>query len=265
MKTLLKFLIPLLIIMACIVAAFYSLEPVEFVDYPAKTLKSPQQAAAPLGLAVESEKGKFIPEVDSRVHLYNGLTRAAIPVAEHFSSPVGNENGAFTYNAQGFLEPNQKRGGYHLGDDLNGIGGTNSDLGDPVYAAADGLVVYSGKPSDGWGNLVVIAHKLRDGSLAQTFYSHLQYRLISTGVLIGRGQKIGTMGNAGGRYYAHLHYEIRRSDGLHIGGGYSVFSESYGEQVDPTAFIKSYNKLSESDVGKSPLRIILESKLEKAR
>lgn len=265
MKTLLKFLIPLFLITACIVVVFYSLEPVEFIDYPAKTLKSPQQAAAPLGLAVESKAGNFIPEVDSRVHLYGGLTRAAIPVAKHFSSPIGNENGAFSYNAQGFLEPNKKRGGYHLGDDLNGIGGANSDLGDPVYAAADGLVVYSGKPSEGWGNVVVVAHKLRDGSLAQTFYSHLQHRLISRGVLIGRGQKIGTMGNASGRYYAHLHYEIRKSDGLHIGGGYSVFSEGYGEQVDPTKFVKSYNELSESDVGKSSLSILLEAKLEKGR
>lgn len=244
---------------------FYSLEPVEFVDYPAKTLKSPQQAAAPLGLSVKSKKGSFIPQVDSRVHLYSGLTRAAIPLADHFSSPIGNENGAFSYNAQGFLEPNKKRGGYHLGDDLNGIGGLNSDLGDPVFASADGLVVYSGKPNEGWGNVVVVAHRLRDGSLAQSFYSHLQQRLVSKGILIGRGQRLGTMGNASGRYYAHVHFEIRKSDGLHIGAGYSVFSEGYGEQVDPTAFVKSYNKLSASEVGVSPLSILLDSKLEKSR
>ncbi len=66
---------------------------------------------------------------------------AALPTAVRFDAPMGTESGAFTYNAQRF------RVNRHLGDDLNGIGGWNSDLGDPVYASGVGKVIYAA----GWG------------------------------------------------------------------------------------------------------------------
>src|SRR5438045_7794526 len=59
----------------------------------------------------------------------------SLPVARRFDFPLGSEHGALTYNAQRFTE------NHHLGDDLNGIGGENSDLGDPIYAVADGRVL----------------------------------------------------------------------------------------------------------------------------
>ena len=60
---------------------------------------------------------------------------ASLPLATRFDFPLGSEHGAMAYNAQRFTENK------HLGDDLNGIGGEDSDLGDPIFTIADGRVL----------------------------------------------------------------------------------------------------------------------------
>src|SRR5438067_4199712 len=83
---------------------------------------------------------------------------ASIPTATRFDFPLGSEHGAMAYNAQRFTE------NHHLGDDLNGIGGENSDLGDPVHAVADGRVLLAGEGGPGWGNVIVVLHAyVKDG------------------------------------------------------------------------------------------------------
>ncbi len=137
---------------------------------------------------------------------------ARVPEIDGFEFPCGTPNGAFCYDAQPFGSPNPPRGGQHLGHDLNGIGGENTDLGEPVRAAARGLVVYSGHPSEDWGNVIILAHRLPGTQrIIQTLYAHLDTRRVSTGSLIGRGTRLGTIGTAGGNYLAHLHMEAIES------------------------------------------------------
>src|SRR5438309_7630234 len=91
-------------------------------------------------------------KVDPAFQWMPSLELMSLPTAARFDFPLGSENGALAYNAQPFTENR------HLGDDLNGIGGENSDLGDPVFAVADGRVIYAEEGGPGWGNIVIVLH-----------------------------------------------------------------------------------------------------------
>jgi len=135
------------------VAVFFFTRRFDMADF---SLASAQQANKPLGMP---EKG----EPDFRFQQFSVWQRQSMPVIARIDAPMGSESGALTYNAQAFWSMNEARGGHHTGDDLNGIGGMNTDLGDPVFAVADGVVVYSGEPSPGWGKILILGHRLADG------------------------------------------------------------------------------------------------------
>lgn len=193
---------------------------------------------------------------DHRFHFLSPWQTAQIPTAGRFEMPVGSEHGALTYNAQKFWEMNQKRGGHHTGDDLNGIGGMNTDLGDPIFSVADGLVLYVGEPSPGWGRLVVIGHRAADGQVLHSMHAHLERIDVSRGALVARGSRIGTVGTANGYYPAHLHFEMRASDGVDIGAGYAMYPLN---RLDPTATVEKLRNSAPEDLSTAPLQMALAS------
>jgi len=73
-------------------------------------------------------------------------------IADGFDYPVGKPNAKGYYNAQGFA------GTTHLGDDWNAVTGGNSDLGDPIYAVANGYVNFAEDLAGGWGNVIRVWH-----------------------------------------------------------------------------------------------------------
>jgi murein DD-endopeptidase MepM/ murein hydrolase activator NlpD len=116
-----------------------------------------------------------------------------------------------------FLSPAYERitGSLHSGADFNALTGGDSDLGHPIYAIADGVVVFSGS-ANGWGNIIVIFHE-RLGVWSQ--YAHNNENLVKPLQRVRAGQKIGTIGKGGktrrkpnGLYLAHLHFEIRTAN-----------------------------------------------------
>lgn len=177
------------------------------------------------------------------------LEIATLPEAVRFDYPMGSQNAALTYNAQPF------RITRHLGDDMNGIGGENSDLGDPVFAVGAGRVVYSGVPGPGWGNMIIVAHRVPEtgapGGFAvyQTVYAHLEKILVRLDQVVQRGDQIGTVGTANGQYLAHLHFEVRMGPYVNPSVGYA---DAPLNRMSPEKFVNEHRGAPDDQLNPAP-------------
>ena len=88
--------------------------------------------------------------------------------------------------------------------------------GDPVLAASDGTVVYSGSGLRGYGNLIILKHT--DDFVSA--YAHNSQILVKQGQAVKRGQRIADMGRTDADQ-PKLHFEIRQQ----------------GKPVDPQKFL----------------------------
>ena len=182
-----------------------------------------------------------------------------LPWAVRFDQPLGSPNAALTYNARPF------RIERHLGDDLNGIGGENSDLGDSVRAAGSGRVVYAGVPGPGWGKMVILAHRVPNledpGSLRviQTVYAHLEEIRVLLNQNVHRGQEIGTVGTAGGQYLAHLHFEVREGPYINPSVGYADVPLN---RLPPHSFITQHRGAPLNQLNPPPVPDEMEVEIE---
>ncbi|TWI01069.1 lipoprotein NlpD [Luteimonas cucumeris] len=96
------------------------------------------------------------------------------------------------------------------GIDIAGSGGQ------PVRAAGDGVVVYSGSGLVGYGELIIVKHNEQWLSA----YGHNRSRLVNEGQIVKAGQQIAEMGRSGAARDM-LHFEIRYN----------------GKPVDPLAYL----------------------------
>jgi hypothetical protein len=162
-----------------------------------------------------------------------------VPLADGFDQAVGKPDAKGYYIFRGYW-PNG-----HQGEDWNGNGGGDTDLGDPVYAIADGVVVFSDDYKRRWGNVVIVRHAFRDKSGSTTYvdslYGHLDKRQARMYQVVKRGQQVGTIGNCHGVYAAHLHLEIRKN--LRIGMNRSSFAQDYSNYYSPRVFIAEHRNL----------------------
>jgi murein DD-endopeptidase MepM/ murein hydrolase activator NlpD len=162
-------------------------------------------------------------------------------LADGFDLPVGKPDAEGYYKARGY-RPNG-----HLGEDWNGKGGGDTDLGDPVYAVGHGAVVYAQNFGHGWGNVVIIRHVYEEGGqkkYVDSLYGHLDQIQTRYGVHVRRGQQIGTIGTGGGLYDAHLHFEIRKE--LRLGMARHRFPRDDRAYYSPTDFILARRQLRAS-------------------
>jgi len=91
-----------------------------------------------------------------------------------------------------------------------------ADHGTPIYAAAEGVVVFSGWQS-GYGRQVQIDH----GYGISTSYAHNSDNVVAVGQKVTKGQLIAYMGSTGFSTGPHVHYEVKVN----------------GNAVDPAKFL----------------------------
>lgn len=112
-------------------------------------------------------------------------------------------------------DPFTHRTAHHSGIDIGG------KSGDPIYAAADGIVSEVGFDR-GHGYYVTIKHA---GGIT-TKYSHLRKYLVEKGQRVEQGEQIALMGSTGRSTGPHLHFEVMEN----------------GKHVDPMTYLENEQK-----------------------
>ncbi len=94
--------------------------------------------------------------------------------------------------------------GMHEGTDFAGAQGT------PLYAVADGTVIYSGGGRDGRSGQIVIIRAEVDGATYDFWYGHMYTNgvYVTEGQQVTAGQHIADIGNNGNSTGPHLHFEV---------------------------------------------------------
>ncbi len=104
-------------------------------------------------------------------------------------------------------------GTFHYGLDLSGP----DAMGQPIYAADGGTVIFSAFDDSGYGNHVVIDH----GNGFISIYGHASKLMVKSGQKVAQGQLIALVGSTGFSTGAHCHFEVRKD----------------GNRIDPTNLI----------------------------
>ena len=135
----------------------------------------------------------------------NSYDTSGAPVARGNIGACGNVagglvgTGTFIWPAPKHWVSGNNYAAWHPGIDIA------AKLGDPIYAADNGVVIYAGWNNWGYGNLVVIDH----GNGWQTWYAHNSEIYVSCGQNVYQGSVISAAGSTGRSTGPHLHFETR--------------------------------------------------------
>jgi murein DD-endopeptidase MepM/ murein hydrolase activator NlpD len=113
----------------------------------------------------------------------------------------------------------------HTGIDFPVAAGTS------VGAAGRGVVSFGGWNSGGYGNLVVVSHRLG----FESWYAHLDSVSVGPGQRVVGGNEIGRVGSTGRSTGPHLHFEVRQ----------------FGTPIDPAPRLLSATSLAARAAGRA--------------
>jgi len=132
-------------------------------------------------------------------------TIEGIPYAEDFRLPMANLG-------QPWYEATRRFGAYDYHpdrcEDFNLESGGDTDLGEPLVAPFSGIVLNARDWGNRIGNIVQLLGVARTGELVVWAGWHLKDMAVSDGQVVRIGDSLGSIGNAGGQYSAHLHNQI---------------------------------------------------------
>ena len=100
--------------------------------------------------------------------------------------------------------------------------------------------------------MVIIEHAIGDGKdrrYVQSLYAHLKVIYVLAGVIVSRGEVVGEVGGANGKYPAHLHFEMRDSNVADPNKGYS---KKPLNRLNPTETIREWRGADEDLLNVSP-------------
>ena len=188
--------------------------------FGANTTAAVRRAQQRYGLAVDGVAGSST---------INSLKRGRGPARSSGSGQtVSNPSGPVR-----FLRPvhgpitsgfGMRWGRMHQGLDFGASTGT------PVGAGGRGVVSFAGWNAGGFGNLVVIQHRLG----YQTWYGHMSSINVRAGQSVAGGTRIGAVGSTGHSTGPHLHFEVRLNGTPMNPAGYLLSTYSVKRaKVDP--------------------------------
>jgi murein DD-endopeptidase MepM/ murein hydrolase activator NlpD len=191
-------------------AAYFKVKPEAIINFPANklnptTVGDPQNANIKANTWLIVPGGQYQFHTPGQIGFVSRTNPATAQVAGPGSCPPSNSSaggtGSFVYpTSRHYLSGfNYSPKTNHLAIDLA------ANLGDPIYAADGGLIVYAGLNNYGYGTMIMIDH----GNGFQTLYAHLSALFVSCGQGVTKGQTIGSAGATGNASGPHLHFEVR--------------------------------------------------------
>jgi LysM repeat protein len=201
------------------VADFFGVTPEDILDWPGNNLPAtldPEKTDIKAGtmLVIPGGHRELVSWQAPRVYRSNpAVARVAGPgfCGKIVDGAIGT--GSFVWPTPGkWISGYHFIPGIHPGIDIGGA------IGNAIYAADSGVVVYAGWNTYGYGNLIIIDH----GNGWQTVYGHLSVVGVQCGQSVFKGSIIGAMGCTGNCTGPHLHFEMA--------------SDQYGK-VNPLQFL----------------------------
>lgn len=189
------------------VADYYGVDPLEIVQYPGNRIdifdfdldnpsfKAGQMLIVPGG---ERELVDYGPPAITRDNPAIAATYGPGHCGTIYTGSVGVGVFIWPTTERWITGYDYAPGANHPAIDIAG------NIGNPVWASDNGVIVYAGWSNYGYGYLIVIDH----GNGWQTLYAHLNSIHVGCGQSVNQGQGIGGLGSTGNSSGAHLHFEM---------------------------------------------------------